>query len=188
MCGIPFLLSMSGLISCVCGVLQCRATSSIYPFWLSRKLTKPEMDLGLRWEPWKAGRYEGVFACSIHSQACGNDVQHIHKWWKKASIWTVWKQSCQWGRIIISPQLCRVRRDNIKEYKLYPHYGLVATLMFSIGFVARSLHRCLFVMEKHELLSNQSNQPLDEVTLLCAILSYKCVLTVLSQCVNLTPT
>lgn len=44
--------------------------------------------------------------------------------------------------------------------------ALVATLMFRIGFVARSLHRGLFVKEKHKLLSNQSSQPLSEVTLL----------------------
>lgn len=114
-----FLFSASALISCVCEMpSQCRlSTSSIHSLWVSRKLIKPEMDLGLRWEPWKAGRYEGVFACSIHNHPCGNDVQHIHKRRKKASIWKQSSRTCQWGWSIISPWLRMVRSDNIKESK-----------------------------------------------------------------------
>lgn len=124
-----FLFSASGLISCVCGVLRnALAMPSLHilhphSLWVSRKLIKPEMDLGLRWEPWKAGRYEGVFACSIHNHPCGNHVQHIHKRRKKASIWKQSSRTCQWGWSIISPWLRTVRSDNIKESKPYPHYS-----------------------------------------------------------------
>lgn len=49
-----FLFSAPGLISCVCGVLR-NALAAPSPHILrphvSRKLIKPGMDLGLRWEP-----------------------------------------------------------------------------------------------------------------------------------------